>query len=291
MSRRKIEIRDDEIYELREQGMSYERIAEYYSIKGIKITYSTIGYRCKKIYKEKGQEEPKIKNRINEATNEEIYKLREQKMTYKEMMEYFEKKRVKISINTLWVRCKKIYKEKGKEEPKIKRKNMVKEATDEEIYELREQGMTHKEIAKYFNDKGIHITGVTIGKRCKEIYKEKGKKEPKTKRGRKERKDVTNEEIYELRKQGMTYGDITKYYNKKGIIINPTTISLRYKEICEEKGEEAPKVTRKNKKPEECLLGRLNNVLNERIGKKINTEKELAKLKDKEERKTKGVEK
>ena len=53
LSRRKIEIRDEEIYELREQGMTYERIAEYYSIKGIKITYSAIGYRCKKIYKEK----------------------------------------------------------------------------------------------------------------------------------------------------------------------------------------------------------------------------------------------
>ena len=41
--------------------MSYERIVEYYSEKGIKITHQSIGYRCKKIYKEKGKEEPKIK--------------------------------------------------------------------------------------------------------------------------------------------------------------------------------------------------------------------------------------
>ena len=45
--------------------------------------------------------------------------------------------------------------------------------------------MTHKEIAKHFNNKGIPITRVTIGKKCKEVYKEKGEEEPKAKRGRK----------------------------------------------------------------------------------------------------------
>ena len=111
MSRRKIEIRDDEIYELREKGMTYKEIAKYFNNKGIPITRVTIGKKCKKIYKEKGEEEPKEKEikKRNSVTNEEIYKLRNQGMTYKEIMEYFEKKGVKISIDTLSVRCKKIY--------------------------------------------------------------------------------------------------------------------------------------------------------------------------------------
>ena len=116
LSRRKIEIRDEEIYELREQGMTHKEIARYYNEKGIEISKATIAYRCKKIYNEK-----------------------------------------------------------GKDEPKIKRKNMVKEATDEEIYELREQGKSYEEIARYYKEKGIEITRVAIGKRCKKIYNEKGK--------------------------------------------------------------------------------------------------------------------
>ena len=164
------------------------------------------------------------------------------------------------------------------------------EIRDEEIYELREQGESYEEIARYYNGKGIEISKATIAYRCKKIYNEKGKEEPKAKKGKKERKDVTNEEIYELRKQGMTYGDITKYYNKKGIKINPSTIRLRCKEIYEKKGEEAPKVTRKNKKPEECLLGRLNDTLNGKIKEKMGTERKLAELKDKE-RNTEGAEK
>ena len=135
LSRRKIEIRDDEIYELREKGMSYGEIAKYFTKKGVKIGLYTIRLRCKKIYEGKGEEEPKEKEikKRNSVTNEEIYKLRNQGMTYKEIMEYFEKKGVKISIDTLSVRCKKIYKEKEQEEKKIK--NKINEETDEEIYE------------------------------------------------------------------------------------------------------------------------------------------------------------
>ena len=286
------EATDEEIYELREQGMTYERIVEYYNTKGIKITHQAIGYRCKKIYKEKGEEEPKEKEikKRNSVTNEEIYKLRKQGMTYKEIAKYFNNKGIPITRVTIGKRCKKIYKEKGEEEPKekeIKKRNSV---TKEEIYELREQGMTYEEIAKYFNNKGIPIAGVTIGKKCKDIYREKGKEEPKAKKGKKERSDVTNEEIYKLREKGMSYGEIVKYFNDKGIQISLTTIWLRCKKIYEEKGQEVPKETRKNEKTEECLLGRLNDTLNGKIKEKMGTERKLAELKDKE-RNTEGAEK
>ena len=189
LSRRKIEIRDEEIYELREQGESYEEIARYYNGKGIEISKATIAYRCKKIYNEKGKEAPKIKkgkNKREDVTDEEIYELREQGMTYKGMMEYFEQKDVKISKSLLSKRLKEIYKEKGKEEPKAKNGEKERnDITDEEIYELREQGISYREMERHFDEKGIKISQMTLYRRCKKIYKEKGEEEPKAKRGRK----------------------------------------------------------------------------------------------------------
>lgn len=80
------------------------------------------------------------------------------------------------------MRCKNIYTEKEKEEPKVKRKGTKKYITDEEIYKLREQGMAYRVISCYFEERGIKICEETIGKRCKRIYKEKGKEEPKLKK-------------------------------------------------------------------------------------------------------------
>ena len=183
-------ISDEEIYELREQKMTYKEISEFFAKKRKKISPSQLCRRCKKIYAKKGKKEPKVKRKINKringATDEEIYELREQKMTYKEISEFFAKKRIQISNTTIDGRCKKIYKEKGKEEPKVKRINKrINGATDEEIYELREQRNTYEEIAKYFKDKGIQISRSTIDIRCKKIYKEKGKEEPRGIRRRK----------------------------------------------------------------------------------------------------------
>ena len=107
-------------------------------------------------------------------------------------------------------------------------------------------------------------------------------------------KKISDEEIYELRKSGMSYKKMAKVFHIRGIRIASNTIASKCKRIFAEKGEAEPKgkrVNNKNSNTKDNSLGRLNNVLNERIGKKINTEKELAKLKDKEERKTKGDEK
>ena len=290
----KNDITDEEIYELREQGESYEEIARYYNEKGIEISKATIAYRCKKIYNAKGKEDPKIKkgkNKREDVTDEEIYELREQGKSYEEIARYYKEKGIEITRVTIGKRCKKIYNEKGKEEPKIKRKNMIKEATDEEIYELREQGMSYGDIVRYYNEKGIQIGQNTIAYRCKKIYNEKGKEEPKAKKGEKERNDITDEEIYELREQGMTHKEIAKHFNNKGIPITRVTIGKKCKEVYKEKGEEEPKAKRGRKKNNNTkLLGNLNNTLNKRIKEKIGTEKELAELKYKEKN-TEGAEK
>lgn len=100
-------------------------------------------------------------------------------------------------------RCKRIYKEKGKEEPKVKKKETKrrKDITDEEIYELREQGMTYQEILNYFEKKGIKISWVTIRERCKKIYEKKGKEVPKLKKGRKKQHKTDSESLETLNEE------------------------------------------------------------------------------------------
>ena len=292
LSRRKIEIRDEEIYELREQGESYEEIARYYNEKGIEISKATIAYRCKKIYNAKGKEDPKIKkgkNKREDVTDEEIYELREQGKSYEEIARYYKEKGIPITRVTIAKRCKTIYIEKGKEEPKAKKgKKERDDVTNEELYELREKGMKYEEIVKYFEEKGIKISQSQVCKRCKKIYEEKGQEEPKIKNRINE---ATDEEIYKLREQGMTYERIAEYYNTKGIKISQMALYRRCKKIYKEKGEEEPKAKRGRKKNNNTkLLGILNNTLNKRIKEKIGTEKELAELKD-NKRNTEGVEK
>ena len=275
--------------------MTHKEIAKYFNDKGIPITRVTIAKRCKTIYIEKGKEEPKAKKGKKErddVTNEELYELREKGMKYEERVKYFEEKGIKISQRQVCKRCKKIYEEKGEEEPKAKRgRKAISGVTDEEIYELREQGMSYGDIVRYYKEKRIEITSGSIRKRCKKIYKEKGKEEPKAKKGEKERNDITDEEIYELREQGISYRDMERHFDEKGIKISKMALYRRCKKIYNEKGEEEPKAKRERKKNNNTkLLGNLNNTLNKRIKEKIGTEKELAELKYKEEN-TEGAEK
>lgn len=50
---------DEEIFELREKGLSYRKIAEELANQGKKIDYSTAKLRCKEIYEEKAKTKSK----------------------------------------------------------------------------------------------------------------------------------------------------------------------------------------------------------------------------------------
>ena len=245
----KIQISDEEIYKLREEGLSYKKIAQYFNKQGKKVSDVTIKNRCKEIYEKNGKEEPKIdlrsKNKI-QISEEEIYRLREQGLSYKKIVQYFNEQGVKVSSETIRKKCKKMFGENGKEEPKIDLRSKDKiQISDEEIYRLREEGLSHKKIAQYFNEQGKKVNDVTIQKRCQKIYKEKGKKEPEVKR--KNKIEITDEEIYKLRKEGLSYLKIVRYFSEQGKKVSDVTIQRRCKEIYEKKGEEEPKVKTENK--------------------------------------------
>ena len=164
--RRKVS--EDEIYELREKGLSYREIEKRFEDNGIEISFETIRVRCKNIYKQNGEEEIRIK-----ISEDEIYNLRNQGLSYSEIAKQYNDKGINVSSGTIRLRCKKIYKEKGEEEPF----SQYLKVSEEEIFKLREQGISYQEIVEYFKDNGIDVSWFTIRSRCKKIYKEKGKQE------------------------------------------------------------------------------------------------------------------
>ena len=232
----------EEVFKLREKGMSYKQIAEYYYKIGVDVSDQTIGRICKEIYKEKGKTEPTeiINDRVKSISKEVLYKLREQGMSYVTIAEQFKKDGIEISSETIRRRCKEIYKEKGKTEPKTQERirNKRTDINDEEIFQLREQGLSYKRIVEYYKENGVDVSCMTIRSRCKEIYKEKGKKEPRPQRSvTNKRIDINDEEIFKLREQGMTYDKIAEYYKKNGVNVNYMVIRSRCKKIYEKKGK------------------------------------------------------
>ena len=196
--------------------------------------------------------------------NEEIYKLREQGFTYQKITQYFNNKGIKVKIGIIRKRCKKIYQEKGKREPDLKvgRKKVI-QMQDEEIYQLRQDGLSYRKITQYFNNKGIKVSSETIRNRCKNIYQKKIEEKPDLKVGRKKVIQIPDEEIYKLREQGLSYEKIVQYFYKKGMKVSFATIRIRCKRMYQEKASDY-----KNKKSDKTSLADLEKKLQELKEKK-----------------------
>ena len=182
----KIPISDEEIFELRQQGNSYDDIVNYYKEKGIKISKESISKKCKRIYAEKGIREPKLKpfSKRKESTlrklvsEEDIYELKEAGLTYQEISDYYKKKKIEINLNLISTICNEIYAKKGKKIPKVIKKEEIP-TSDDKIFELREKGFSYKQIADYYRENGVEIGLCSIRNRCVRIYSEKGILQPK----------------------------------------------------------------------------------------------------------------
>ena len=238
MSRRKLNITDEKIRELRNQGYSYRKIVKYFQENGNEVSISTINNRCKKIY---GSLEniPKAIFRLGNNTladkyGEEIYRLSQQDLSYTEIRNILNAKGIKISLTSVTLIADKVYREKGEEKKYVF--IMKKGITVEKIFELRESEMSYQEISDYYKSIGIEVSASSILRYCKQIYSNKNKKEPKKVNGRK-RKDISDEEIYELKNKGYSYEKIAEYYTKKGIEVSISTIAKRCQKIFKKRGE------------------------------------------------------
>lgn len=162
----------DIIFQMREEGYSYDKIAQYITEKGIPVSAETICHRCKEIYSSKGKEEPCIHRRIEEPIDEQIYQLRKQGYLYKEILQYFREKGIQVSYGTIQARCERIYAEKGEPKEKIKRESQRSTyklgISVEEIWRLRDAGMSCHEIQRHFAKQGKKMSVNAIARRCKE---------------------------------------------------------------------------------------------------------------------------
>lgn len=222
---RKIELDDEKIYKLRKKGMGHVAIARLFN-----VSHTTIARKCKEIFREKGEEEPRTikkskfttKNRL-EISDDEIYELRTKGLTYEEIAEQlFENKGIKVSYMTIRRRCKKIFEERGEPEPEIARKTHNKtrnreEISDEEIYELRKQNFSSEVIAKYFTKNGRPVGRDTIRTRSKKIFEDKGETEPiiiSSGKSKEETLDELEQMLKEMMRKKEESEELVKKYEK-----------------------------------------------------------------------------
>ena len=176
-------------------------------------------------------------------SDEKLFELREQRLSYQEITNYFNENGIKIDKQTIRKKCKELYARLGKEEPmaisKLVRKS---KANDEKIYALRKKGFTYGAIAESITTDENVVTKSSVQRRSKIIFQEKGEEDlanllifrsPR-------KKEITDEEIYMLRKQSLSYEDISKHFEKQGKIISLFGVRKRCKRIFQEKGEQEP---------------------------------------------------
>lgn len=182
----------------------------------------------------------------NYISDQELYELKERRMTYPQISQYLAERGIEISERQLARRFSKIYADRNR---KVTRGSRI---TDEELYELKERGMTYKQMIKYFAERGIKISENGLIKRVKKIYTDRNKKILRGSSKRKKKKRPTDKMLYDLKKQGLSYEEIVEVLAGKGIKICLRTVAIRTKKIFEAKGEKVPIAKRKpSKEPRE----------------------------------------
>lgn len=233
------------VYNLREQGISYKGIGEVLKERDIKLDFYTIKNICKKMYGSLNKEIHEtehvetIKNNKNNIPREYIYELRKSRLTYNQISEELLKIGIDISYNTVGKICKEIYAAKGEKEPvihsglKVVDYEKVKNEIGEEVFKLREEGLTYEEIFAKLKTSGQPVTIARVAQICKDVYAEKGKECPRWNfKGIKRKPENTyipTDEIIDLYKQGYSYEYIACALYKDKMFIGVK----RIKEICE----------------------------------------------------------
>ena len=114
----KIKIKIEELVKLKEEGLTDNAIAEYFTSQGIKISRSSVTNRLNEYYKAQGREKPrtieKPKGRPRSIINiKEVIQLRGKGLTYKAIEEVFASKGIKISGDTIARKLNEYYKSQG----------------------------------------------------------------------------------------------------------------------------------------------------------------------------------
>lgn len=168
-------ISDEELLKFRKQGMTCNAISNEYKKKGIEISERKIGERLKEYYIKHGKKDQakSLKKGTKHArkfsiTEKELADLKEKRLSYKDISEYYKKQGVEISEDIIQRILKKYYDLQGRRVPVATRLDV----SDEEIVKLSKEGMTCREIHEHFEKNKISISMATIYNRLKK-YREK----------------------------------------------------------------------------------------------------------------------
>ena len=234
------QIINNEIFNLRLKGLSYEKIRQELIKKyDVAVALKTISIKCSIMFKERDIEEPNLgrgrKNKWNvgeeaQELNNKIFELKEHGYNSAEITQILNERGINISRDKVGRLIRKIYAEQGKSVPKSVNLSNI---DNNEIYDLTIKGYKIEDILAYLKDKNIIIPEKVLKDLIREIYAERGIE----KKGGRRTIEIPEEEAYAMKKSGMTLSEITKYYQSKGIKIKESALYRKIAAIYEKKGE------------------------------------------------------
>ena len=179
-------ISNKELLRLKEEGLTYQQITDYFNSQGIKVSLATIRRRIMEICEIKQIEMKKRKKGQRAILNDELLRLKEEGLTYQEITNYFNSQGIKVSLATIRRRIMEICETKQIEIPKSEKDSRIpkKEIPEEILEELEQSGCSYREMEKHLKEKGIDATYETIRKRI--VQKEAERKDIQSKKLHKE---------------------------------------------------------------------------------------------------------
>ena len=180
-------INNETIYELKEQGLSYKEIRNYFLKIRIDISEKTIIERCAIIYAQKGKKSPHAKRRKSKERKpvlsmDMLKMLKKKGMSDREVAHYCIKRGIRISPNMVCKLYSGIEEQRAKESQNgnaVPHGNAIAGVSDDKIYELKEQRLSNEAISEYYKSSGISISRAAIERRVRIIYAKLGKKAPR----------------------------------------------------------------------------------------------------------------
>lgn len=175
-----------------------------------------------------------------------LKKLREEGLTYKEIVEYLSKQGIKVSITTVRKRMLEIYGGNLDAIPNADIKYTGAPKLDislEQLIRLRQQGFSYREIAYKLNSQGIKVSTQTVENRIKEFQEEN----PEIISDKRGLDSIPDNKLKKLKEQGLSCKGILEYLTNRGVKVTFPSLKRRLRSIYENAGEKMPKAPSKNK--------------------------------------------
>ena len=184
-----------------------------------------------------------------------LVELKESRMSDKEIAEYLATQEINIAPVTISKILKKYYDSIGKKKPRKPPKPRYTDTINiKKLVDLKESGMSDKEIVEYLRGQGIIRSESTIGTLLRDYYKFMGKEKPRKPSEYRGANPIDINELVKLKEKGMSDKEITEYLATQGINRPEVSIGKIIKKYYDSIGQEKPRKPRiKRKKIEERI--------------------------------------